>query len=65
MTLNGQLLEASAGYRHHYMQAEGFRARRDRAIRKALEAGWTHAAIAQATGLSRGRIGQFAQELKK
>jgi hypothetical protein len=60
MTLNGQLLEASAGYRRHYEQAEKFRLDRDKLIAKALKKGWTHAQIAEATGLTRGRIGQIA-----
>lgn len=34
---------------------------RDRMIREALDAGWTHASIAEATGLTRGRVGQLAQ----
>jgi transcriptional regulator with XRE-family HTH domain len=30
-------------------------------IRQALEQGWTHAQIAQATGLTRSRVGQLAK----
>lgn len=37
---------------------------RDRAIVQALKEGKTHAWIAEATGLSRGRIGQLAQTLE-
>lgn len=33
---------------------------RNAAINVALDEGWTHAAIALATGLTRGRIGQLA-----
>jgi DNA-binding NarL/FixJ family response regulator len=33
---------------------------RDRLIRRALADGWTHAQIAETTGLSRSRIGQLA-----
>jgi hypothetical protein len=35
-------------------------AERDRLIVAALVAGWTHRAIAEATGLSHARIGQIA-----
>jgi hypothetical protein len=33
---------------------------RDDAIRKAIAEGWTHQRISDATGLTRGRIGQIA-----
>jgi hypothetical protein len=33
---------------------------RNRAVRKAIELGWTHAQVAAATGLSRARVGQIA-----
>ena len=33
---------------------------RDALIQQALADGWTHAQIAKATGLTRGRIGQLA-----
>jgi hypothetical protein len=38
---------------------------RNTAIQTALQAGWTHAQISQATGLTRGRIGQLAQRLSQ
>lgn len=62
-TLKGKLLESSAGYRNHRDQAEEYRAARDDLIRKALKQGMTHSEIAEFTGLTRGRIGQFAQKL--
>lgn len=34
---------------------------RDSTIRAAIEEGWTHAQIAKATGLTRGRVGQLAK----
>lgn len=34
--------------------------KRDQAIRQAIADGWTHARIAQATGLARSRVGQIA-----
>jgi hypothetical protein len=33
---------------------------RNQAVREAIAAGWTHAQIAQATGLTRTRVGQIA-----
>lgn len=38
---------------------------RNAAIRTALDEGWTHAQIAKATGLTRGRIGQLAGPAKQ
>lgn len=38
---------------------------RNAAIRQALDEGWTHAQIAKATGLTRGRIGQLAGPVKQ
>jgi hypothetical protein len=35
--------------------------RRNAAVREALREGWTHARIAEATGLTRGRVGQIAK----
>lgn len=43
------------------LRAEHARAARNEAVRAAIDAGWSHEAIARATGLSRGRIGQIAQ----
>lgn len=34
-------------------------AERRRVIRQALAEGWTHARVAEALGVTRGRIGQF------
>ena len=36
---------------------------RNALVGEALAAGWTHAVIAQATGLSRGRISQIQRQL--
>lgn len=51
------------GYRYIVAQAELDAARkaRDAAIRKALKQGMTHAQIAEATGVSRGRINQLRE----
>jgi hypothetical protein len=56
-----QLRNAEAAYRAASRRAEAKRAERNRLVREALEAGWTHAEISDATGLTRGRIGQIAQ----
>lgn len=47
-------------YQHVHKQAERARQERNAGIREAVEDGWTHAEIARATGLTRGRVGQLA-----
>jgi hypothetical protein len=47
-------------YAYHLEQANEARENRDRAILAALTEGYTHTQIAEATGLTRGRIGQIA-----
>jgi hypothetical protein len=42
--------------------AKNAREARNDAIRIALAENWTHAAISDVTGLSRGRIGQLAMQ---
>jgi hypothetical protein len=56
-----QLRDAEAAYRAAFVRAEELRVARNEAIREALAAGWTHARIAEATGLTRSRVGQFAK----
>lgn len=51
-------------YRLDQRQAEASRKRRNEAVRQALVEGWTHAQIAEATGLTRARIGQIALGVK-
>jgi hypothetical protein len=48
--------------KHEVAQQEARRAQeyRNLTIQQALAEGWTHARIAEATGLTRGRIGQLA-----
>ena len=53
------LRKAEAAYRAAFLRAEAKRAERNRLVREALNAGWTHARIAEATCLSRARIGQM------
>jgi len=55
-----QLRKVEARYQRASARAEGARAERNAAVRAALDAGWTHARIAEATGLTRGRVGQIA-----
>ena len=47
-------------YREARESVEESRKARREAVVDALDAGWTHAEIADAMGLSRGRIGQIA-----
>jgi DNA-binding NarL/FixJ family response regulator len=46
-------------YRAAAAKAEAKRQERNAAIAEALAAGMTHAQIAKATGMSRGRVGQL------
>lgn len=45
-------------------RASRSRAKRDALVADAVQAGWSHAQIAAATGLTRGRIGQIASRSK-
>jgi DNA-directed RNA polymerase specialized sigma24 family protein len=56
-----QLRKAEARYQRAFARSEELRAERNAAVRQALEAGWSHAQIAKATGLTRSRVGQLAQ----
>jgi hypothetical protein len=56
-----QLASLEAAYRAASEQAERTRGDRNDGIRQALAEGHTHAWVAKATGLSRGRINQIAQ----
>ena len=56
-----ELRQAEARYQRAFRRSETAREERNAAVRAALEAGWTHARIAAATGLTRGRVGQIAQ----
>jgi hypothetical protein len=55
------LEHAELRYRKAAARAEEWRETRNRLVREALASGWTHARISEATGLSRGRVGQIAQ----
>jgi hypothetical protein len=56
-----QLQSAQGKVRHLDEDLRQATMRRDAMIRQALRSGWTHARIADATELSRGRVGQIAQ----
>jgi hypothetical protein len=55
-----ELRKAEARYQRASRRAEEAREERNRLILAALGAGWTHAKIAEATGMTRGRVGQLA-----
>lgn len=59
---DASLLLVEQDYREAVQRAEALRVLRNELVRHALAAGWTHARIAEATGLTRGRIGQLAQQ---
>lgn len=56
-----ELRNAQRAHDRAQQRAEEARLKRDQAVREALAEGWTHAKISEATGLTRGRIGQLAQ----
>lgn len=51
---------AEADYREAQERTDALRRVRNDVVRQALQQGWTHAQIAEATGLTRGRVGQLA-----
>lgn len=60
MTGLEELTTAERRYRAAAERAEGLRRDRNAAVIAALDAGMTHAQVAAATGLTRGRVGQIA-----
>jgi DNA-directed RNA polymerase specialized sigma24 family protein len=54
-----QLIAAEIAYQDAHKATEGLRQERNDLILLALQQGWTHAQLSEATGLSRGRIGQI------
>jgi hypothetical protein len=54
---------AEADYRDAQARVETLRQVRNDVVCDAIQQGWTHAQISQATGLTRGRIGQIAQRI--
>jgi len=59
------LRAATRKWQRALVQVEQRRQERDAVIRLALDNGWTHKRISEATGLTRGRIGQIAQRRGK
>jgi hypothetical protein len=55
-----ELRKAERAYQRAQRRAEETREARNATVLAALDAGMTHAKIAEATGLTRGRIGQLA-----
>lgn len=55
-----ELRKAEARYQRAFARSEQLREARNAALREALEEGWTHAQLAEATGLTRARVGQIA-----
>lgn len=53
------LAEAERRFRELTAEVERARERRNRIVRDAVASGWTHARIAEATGLTRARVGQI------
>ena len=54
-----ELRKAERAYQRAQRHAERARETRNAAVLAALEQGWTHQQIADATGLSRGRVSQI------
>jgi hypothetical protein len=55
-----QLRQAEARYKRASSRADAMREQRNALVHEALTEGWTHAQIAEATGLSRGRVSRGA-----
>jgi hypothetical protein len=55
-----ELRKAETRFQRAYRRSEQAREDRNAAVRAAIEAGWSHARIAEATGLTRARVGQIA-----
>lgn len=55
------LHDIERAYQGAQEDAERLRADRNAAIRQAIAEDWTHARIAEATGLTRSRVGQIAK----
>jgi len=58
--LEARLADMSDLIRAGHRDVRNLEAERIAAIHQALADGWTHAQIARATGLTRGRVGQIA-----
>jgi hypothetical protein len=63
-TTRKKLETAEAAYQKSAARAEAHRLTRNALVRDALAEGWTHQAVADALGTSRGRISQLASPRK-
>jgi hypothetical protein len=54
-----ELRKAEARYQRAFRRTEALREERNALILAALRSGWTHAQVAEATGLTRSRVGQI------
>jgi hypothetical protein len=52
--------QAEARYQKAHTRSERAREQRNATIHQALAEGWSHAQIAEASGLTRSRVGQIA-----
>jgi hypothetical protein len=58
--LTDELQRAEGCFQEAFALSERARAERNALIHAAIEAGWSHFRIAEATGLTRSRVGQIA-----
>jgi hypothetical protein len=58
------LRKAEARYQRAFRRSEDAREERNRLLCHAVAGGWSHARIAEATGLTRARVGQIAVTCK-
>jgi hypothetical protein len=65
VTLERKLHDTARRVRTTTQASNKAREDRDAAVREALKAGWTHAKIAETTGMTRGRVGQLAQRFNQ
>lgn len=56
-----ELRKAEARYQRAFARSEELRRERNALLLEAIGAGWTHAQIAEATGLTRSRVGQLVK----
>lgn len=55
-----ELRKTEAAYRAASRRSEQAREARNAAVLAAIDEGWSHAQVAQVTGLTRSRVGQIA-----
>lgn len=55
-----ELRRSEQAFQRAYGRTNTLREHRNRLVREAIAAGWSHAQVARATGMSRARVGQLA-----